>query len=338
FYSRLWELFLFNLFVECRFIIESGHQYPDFQVTKGINTIFIEAVTANSSPNDFLTDNFIDTARFSSVSEERAETQADLIDQYVIRINSALRSKRNKRYKNGKRYWELDWVKDKPFVLAIEPCFNKYSFFFPDYMITELLYGQGVKARIDSNNRLVSQKTDVQEYSYKYKDTPIPGGFFNQKDSENISAIIFSNLGNIDKFNRMGLQQHPSDEIFASRNGLCYNNKENSQAKEFSYIVGDGTHVEDWKEGVTIFHNPNSNIKLSKNLFLGCKQIWLEDGEFNGQMPDFYPYNSITGTIHKNEINQILAKENLINSSSQEDLVKLLTDDKLNSIVFGTNE
>lgn len=338
FYNRLWELYLFNVFVECRFVIENGNQYPDFQITQLDDTVFVEAVTANSSPQDLLTDKVIEEAKNSTDIDKREETQADTIDQYVIRVNSALRSKRDKIYQDGKRYWELDWVKGKPFVLAIEPCFNKYSFFFSDYMITELLYGQGYETKVDSENRLIGQKINVQEYSYKHKETPIPSGFFNQKDSENISAVIFSNLGNIDKFNRMALQYKPSDEIFALRSGQCYNSEEDSLPKNFSYQVGDGTHVEDWKEGVTIFHNPNAVIKLKRNLFKGCKQIWIEEGEFKGEIPEFYPYNSITGTINKEDMIQILEKEELIKSTSEEDLRKLLSDDKLNSIVFGTNE
>ncbi|MCH6235810.1 hypothetical protein [Cognataquiflexum rubidum] len=338
FYNRLWELYLFNVFVECRFVIESGNQYPDFQISQKEETVFVEAVTANSSPEDLLTDELIDEGKNSTDIEKKEETQSDTIDQYVIRLNSALRSKRDKVYKDEKRYWELDWVKGNPFVLAIEPCFNKYSFFFPDYKITELLYGQGYETKVDSENRLIGQKINVQEYSYKYKKTLIPSGFFNQKDSENISAVIFSNLGNIDKFNRMALQYKPTNEIFAVRSGLCYNSEEDSLAKDFSYQVGDGTHIEDWKEGVSIFHNPNAEIKLNRNLFKGCKQIWIEENEFKGEIPEFYPYNSITGTIKKDEIIHHLEKEELIKSTSEDDLRKLLSDDKLNSIVFGTNE
>jgi hypothetical protein len=96
--------------------------------------------------------------------------------------------------------------------------------------------------------------------------------------------------------------------------------------------------VEDWKEGVTIFHNPNAVIKLNKNLFKSCKQIWVEEDEFNGEIPEFYPYNSITGTINKKDMIPILEKEEPIKSTSEEDLRKLLSDDKLKSIVFGTNE
>lgn len=338
FYNRLWELYLFNLFVECRFEKKNGNQYPDFQITQLDDTVFVEAVTANSSPEDLLTDEVIEKAKKSTDTDKKEETQADTIDQYVIRVNSALRSKRDKIYKDGKRYWELDWVKGNPFVLAVEPCFNKYSFFFSDYKITELLYGLGYVTKVDSENRLIGQKINVEEYSYKHKKTAIPSGFFNQEHSENISAVIFSNLGNIDKFNRMGLQYNPSSEIFALRSGQCYNSEVDSLPKDFSYLVGDGTHVENWKEGVTIFHNPNALIKLNRNLFKGCKQIWIEENEFEGEMPEFYPYNSITGTINKEDMIKILEKEELIKSTSEEDIRKLLSDDTLNSIVFGTNE
>jgi len=134
----------------------------------------------------------------------------------------------------------------------------------------------------------------VEEHQHKSK--KIPSNFFNQNNVENISAVIFTNNCDLHKFNRMGFQKgNVKDEIIIARSGIANDSNPKSTGKPFDCIVKAGEIIEEWKESVSIFHNPNATHTLDKELFSGMRQLWLNDkDDFEGEMPDFFVFNSMT--------------------------------------------
>ncbi len=155
-----------------------------------------------------------------------------------------------------------------------------------------LQYGFVIKHEKDIYGNTVNRDEFITQYTYK--DKTIPYGFFNLKGAENISAVIFTNVGNLDKFNRIGRQNgFGSKKVILSRVGSCYTPQNPEMV--FEYYVGDGTHHENWSEGFSVFHNPNAQIPISKDIFEPNRQLWLTQKGFDGFMPDFFPYTSVTG-------------------------------------------
>ncbi len=289
--ARIWEIFLFNLFNDNGFEILDEYDRPDFHLLKNGTEIFVEASTSNEKSDDIYTEEFIKEA----MALKDIEIQNELIDYYVIRMGSVLYSKVNKDTK----YWELDWVKEKPLILAISPFHNYIADFLPDSKIIEYLYGISYVTELNENGLELIEIKEVKNHAHKGKD--IPSNFFNQYNVENISAVIFTNNCNLQKFNRMGLQDGMTeDEIIIVRSGLvrsglAYDPSPHSSGKEFNQIVKRGEKFEDWKESVSIFHNPNALHKIDKEIFKGFRQLWLdENGKFDGEMPEFFVYNSLT--------------------------------------------
>lgn len=287
FYQRLWEIFLYSFFKENKFEIIDKHDRPDFYLKKDGIEFFVEACSSNPAVNDKFTDEFIE----ASMKAKDKVAEQNLKDYYTIKIGSILFSKVNKRY------WELDWVKYKPFVLALMPSHNKLANFLPDYLAIEYLYGRWFKAAINKEGKIEGTSGVKTEHNYDVK--KIPSGFFEQKDTENISAVIFANTCETQKFNRMGQQgKYYDPDLIIVRTGSANNNAPDGPPLYFQHHVTPGNTNETWSEGVSILHNPNCKFPLDRKLFKGVRQIWVNgEGKLDGEMPDFYPFNSITGMV-----------------------------------------
>lgn len=286
FYQRLWEIFLHSLFIENNFDIINGHDRPDFCLKKNGIELFVEACSSNPTTNDKFTNEFIE----ASIKTKGKEAEKDLKNYYTIKIGSILFSKLNKKY------WELDWVKSKPFILAVMPSHNKLANFLPDYKVIEYLYGKWFKAAIKDGK---IEGTSGVMIEHNYGEKTIPSGFFEQPDTGNVSAVIFANTCETQKFNRMGQQGKYNDkDIIIVRTGSYNNNTPEGPPKYFQYQVVQGNNLETWSEGVSILHNPNAKIPLDRTLFKGVRQIWTDgDGRLDGEMPPFFPFNSVTGVV-----------------------------------------
>lgn len=284
--ARLWEMFLFKFFQENNFEFVNEKNRPDFHLRKEIIDFFVEASISNEKEGDKYGKNYIQKA----IKENDLAIQKELVEYYVVRMGSVLFSKLQKKY------WELDWVKNKPLIIAISPFHNYIAKFLPDAKIMEYLYGIKYETELTEKGLFIKDIKTVENHTHLAKD--IPSNFFSQENVENISAIIFTNNADLHKFNRMGYQKGLSKEnIIMSRSGISYNSEENSTGKEFTYDVKPGEYRENWSESVTIFHNPNAKNKLAPNLFSNIRQIWLkENGRLGGnEIPENFVYQSVTG-------------------------------------------
>ena len=199
--------------------------------------------------------------------------------------------------KLNKKYWDLEWVKNKPFVLAITPSHNYISKFLPDAKITEYLYGIKITSE-ERDGKLINSKNEIVN-EHIHQEKIIPSNFFSQPDTENISAVIFSNNCDLHKFNRIGYEHNLSErDLIIIRSGYENDNSnKQAKAKDFTQHIQKGLITEHWYEGLIVFHNPDAKIKLDRTIFQNVRQIWLdENGEFDGLTLEKNIFNSITMT------------------------------------------
>lgn len=287
FHQRLWEILLHQFFKENKFTIRREGDNPDFFIEKNKMEIAVEAVTSNPTDKDEETEKLIKQAFDFRNPEQQKTAQRHIIDQTTIKLGSALYSKLTKKY------WEKKHIAGKPLVFAIEAFHHSHANNFPDYKIISYLYGFVIKQDKDIQGNTINRNEFIKEYTFNGK--TIPFGFFNLEEAKNVSAVIFTNTGNLDKFNRMGRQDgYGNENVVLCRVGTYFTPEE---TKYFEYYVGSGKHTETWSEGFSVFHNPNAILPISKEIFEPNRQLWLTDKGFDGHMPEFFPFTSVTGGL-----------------------------------------
>lgn len=106
----------------------------------------------------------------------------------------------------------------------------------------------------------------VTNYSWGEK-TNIPAGFFRQKESENVSAVLASNEATLTKFNRMGqIADFGDPRIFIGRFGALIDIS-TEEGGAFRYAVKPGEVTEKWSSGLWVFHNQKLSTQFRKVLF-----------------------------------------------------------------------
>ena len=208
--ARFFELYLFAYSSNSGFEVDRTHPSPDFVVTRDGVTISVEATTVNPSQGNLFTSESL-PSRLDPGELARFQDE-----ELPIRFGSPLFSKPKNKY------WELEHCKGRPFILAIQAFFHEESLTLADSGLTQYLYGQRMSAGWTPEGNLVIN-TDIVE-SHTYGDKTIPSNFFEQPDTEYVSAVVFTNSGTHAKFTRMGYQQGFGIEHFdISREGYCYN-------------------------------------------------------------------------------------------------------------------
>jgi hypothetical protein len=64
--------------------------------------------------------------------------------------------------------------------------------------------------------------------------------------------------------------------------------------KLFKVKVTPESCSETWAEGVMMYHNPNAEIPVDRNLFPSIGHCYFGDGKLVSYLPDFHPFGSIT--------------------------------------------
>ncbi len=283
FHPRIWELYLHSYLLDSGFAIDHSYKSPDFIANKSGVTVCIEAVTANPTQgsNPF------------EVSEENFEDYNSYIlykTQNIIPIKLG----RPLSDKCKKTYWELSHVKGLPLILAIEDFHETNSHFFNSYSLQSYLYGVGKENPSAKINRIEKHKHGSKE---------ITSAFFGVKGTEYISAVVFNNHGDVEKFNRMGQQgKYRSDRVKIARKGVFIKNSNPGKLFEFSYEIGAPNSppeipLETWGQGMEIFHNPNALHPVPFNVLSNIAQWRFEDGNLQNMIPSFHPLSSITYRI-----------------------------------------
>jgi hypothetical protein len=289
--ARIWELYLTACFQELDFSILRERDRPDFELLRGNTKVFVEAVTSNPSTEDLVEDKL-------TIYKRLQESGWQNWEEFVIALRAQSQMKMAGALFNKlrKRYWELPWVKGHPLILAVEPFHHSMAHTLSDSILTSYLYGFEITWHYDSNNILQIQTHRITEHTYNGK--TIPSNFFNLENSENISAVIFSNSGTISKFNRIGtLKGYGDKDVKLIRTGVMRDHNPNAaHALPFTYTVGEDGPNESWCQGLGMYHNPNAKYPLDPRIFPDMLHGYF-DKEYTCVTPDFFPYRSDTHVI-----------------------------------------
>ena len=279
--ARLWELYLYVFFYNSGLKIGRNYSAPDYSLSVGNLEFFVEAVTVGPNP-EFDIKN----------PESSKEIIEGSMDYMPIKYGSALYSKINR----SKQYWEMDHVQGKPFILAVHdyhlPAADKTpgSMTWSRAALFSYLYGVRDVVEFNDQGHTVSvfdetadgpqirvEKIEFHAHGAKV----IPSNFFKQPNSENVSAVLFSNAATLTTFNRMGkLAGLGSAEIKMTRVGMKM--VAPNVCVPFSEDVDSEDYEESWGDNVIMYHNPNAKIPLPYETFPEITHIFqnIESGKF----------------------------------------------------------
>jgi len=283
--ARIWELYLFSFFNENLFEMDRCYNRPDFILSKFGKMIAVEAVIVGrkGSPQEYI---HLNPKEYF----EKLIATKENMDEMAIKFGSPLLTKINKKY------WDLEHVKGKPFLIAIADFHEDYSMTWSHNSLINYLYGYKHDYTYDDNGNLLIIPEKIEKHTGSKE---IPSGFFNLPEAENVSAVLFSSSGTISKFSRMAIQAgYGVSKIKTFRWGMSHNHDPNASLPHiFSYEVTEKTE-ETWAEGINIFHNPKAKIPLEPEVFHGVAHHFLhKDGQIESWLPEFHPYASITSHI-----------------------------------------
>jgi hypothetical protein len=281
--ARIWELYLFAAFTEMSYDIDREFPAPDLSCRNPLTEFFVEAVTLNPSKDENGND-------INVIPDDFGADMRSYLEEYMpIRFAGALISKL------AKRYWDLPHVAGKPLLFAIQDFSAPRSMTYTRSAFEAYVTGYRHFAERDDTNKLVIRPEKIGEHRWKTKS--VPSGFFEQPEADNVSAILFSNSGTLNKFNRMGrLVGFGSSRVHMHRVGLAVNHDPNSsEPNAFRQNVSDSAYQETWEEGIDIWHNPKAKYPLNPRLFPGCAHHrLLKGGQVQSLTPEWHPLSSTT--------------------------------------------
>lgn len=261
--ARLWELYLYAALHENDFNINRKFHAPDYLCEKDGVPLVIEATTVNPTQD-------------GEVVKEDPDG-VEISNYMAIKFANALYTKLQKRY------WELDHVKGMPLILAVADFRKPEGIYYSAKVLQEYLYGQRQSREGDTY-----VYTPIQEHVYRERRKP--SGFFALPDSENISAVLFSDGGTISKFHRMGkLAGFGDQEVKMLRVGHRYETSMSPGATEFRVMVDPPGYTETWSEGIYVFHNPRAKYPLAPELFPDAGHVFSTNGQYAITVSDRFP-------------------------------------------------
>ncbi|MEO6284713.1 MAG: hypothetical protein ABIN80_30475 [Dyadobacter sp.] len=273
--ARLWELYLYAFFQNNWFQIDRNKSVPDFCLVKDGQECFVEAVTVGANE------------KFDLPNPKSAQDVVEYSKDYMaIKFGSALFTKLN--HKN--KYWELPHVMGKPLVFAIHDYHQPPDADTPASMtwsraaLSNYLYGMRDVVEFNEDGRPQSAMMEtpegkkqkiVSQEEHRFGGKVIPSNFFIQPETENISAILFSNAATIPTFNRMGkLAGLGSESVIMIRQGVKMT--ESGNILPFTIDVASEDYEESWGDSIVMYHNPNAKIPLNPFLFEDITHVFYD--------------------------------------------------------------
>ncbi|HEX8048352.1 hypothetical protein [Rhizobium sp.] len=285
--SRTFEIYLQALFTEAGHTIDRRYDRPDYLITRNGLTVAVEAVTANPPPKK-------NYQPYVHVYRNPPKTQEEAIryfrNEVAIKFGSPLYSKLKKEY------WKLPHIKGLPLVIAIESFHGDASLTISSSNLSDYLFGVNHHHHFDEKGNLVVGAETVAQHKGSKS---IPSNFFQLPGAENVSAVLFSNVGTISKFNRIGHEgRYRSKQVRMVRVGHCYDIDPNAtMAQTFAYEVGNSDFPkETWRQGSVLIHNPRALQPLPPEwLGAGAEENQSAAGNVIPTWGDpFMPYMSTT--------------------------------------------
>ncbi len=270
FNSTFWELYIFACLKELEFTVDFSFNRPDFVVKNDSISFCIEASIASSaidSPDEWEAD-------FSPESLKNVDKDK-VVDFATIRLSNTLTAKYKKYLKD---YSELEQVKNKPFIIAIAPFEQPFSYIQNEQAIGRVLYGfnKFIYEEYPERNERIILGQDYIESITKPNGSEIPLGYFVKEEMKEVSAVIFSNTATFGKVR--ALSDDPGDIFFES---IRYND---SGLKSIHSILPKKEYNETILDGLHIFHNPFATYPISYEYF-DRKEITHHDFDFKKGIP-----------------------------------------------------
>ncbi len=284
--ARFFELYLHAYFSRSGFEVQRPSLHPDFIISRDGLSAAVEATTINRAMGGPF---FGQEKDFAATTEHQLRQYEQ--DEPPIRFGSPLYSKLERRD------WELPQCEGLPFVIAIEAFHQEGSLFFSDAALQRYLFGEEYSADWDKTGKLQIRSAPVVEHKIGAKS--IASRFFDQLDTSNISAILFTNSGTHAKFSRMGYQTGLGcDQIEIWRTGYGYDFAPDAMDPAlFFYSMDCAPVIESWAQGLVLFHNPNALRPLPRDFFAGAVQSYVEDDTFKSDLAGWHPFVSHTTVI-----------------------------------------
>ncbi|MCA7949693.1 hypothetical protein LGM43_05375 [Burkholderia seminalis] len=275
FNSRLFELYLHAVFYELEFEINREYPQPDYCLTKGSEKIFIEAVTVAEQED-------IQPREFNAESIE--DVQLHAVEEMPFKFSRALLNKVRHRPEPARLpYWELEHVRDQPFVIALQDYSRPMSMAFSSLALQEYLYG----LRMTKDGHLEAFERHV------LGERSVPVNFFAHDHHTHIAAVILATQATIPKFNRMGrLAGLRSPNSLAVVTGARTDSDGN--VRPFHTIVEQRKYTECWHEGIYVFHNPRAVHPLNPDLFPHVIHVFKTDDGLEQFVPNNFIVSSMT--------------------------------------------
>lgn len=198
FHKRSWEMYLGNVLLEKKLIIQSQNEGSDFIVN---NSLYIECVApekGDSSKSDFVPETVF--KRIDEAQDVPIESlfQDVPIDQMILRITNSINNK-IKQYKGWKnKKW---FNSESPFVIAI----NTGDFLRMDNPDMPTV----IQALFGHHYTQINMKTGETSFSYrkeikKHNNEPVPVNYFLNNDFSFLSGVLFSETRVLDHPDNIG--------------------------------------------------------------------------------------------------------------------------------------
>lgn len=265
FHSRLFEIACYAYFDSSDIECDRSFEKPDFIVSRNGITVSVEAVTAN--PTEGRSQD-ISLAKLENIPFDEMVEKCE--NDFPIRMANILRKKL------AHKYWELPHCLGKPLIYIIAPFFEAGSVLYGAENLAVYLYG------------LVDK--------HEYNGRRVASGFFNEKNSQHVSAVIYCNQFTVPRFYRMTVTPDDIKSVKSIREGFCYIPVDESTLRisEYRYAVGSSTEpTETWWQGVTIFYNPNALVPLPEGFFRATNIYGIEGDYVVQTVKDFHPLTSM---------------------------------------------
>ncbi|MBX3156769.1 MAG: hypothetical protein KF773_12255 [Deltaproteobacteria bacterium] len=286
--ARVFELYLSAYFSASGFAVDRTHARPDFVIERDGLRAAVEATTTNPSQGGVLGRTAARIEDLDTPSEITEYCDGEL----AVRLSNALHEKMRKQY------WNLDHVRDAPFVIAIETFHDPHALQLSDTALTQYLYGLRAEAEMTDRGELLVGSSAIATHQKATK--VVRSGFFDQPETERVSAVLFTNAGTVAKFSRMGyLAGVGGRDVHILRRGTAYDPDPDAMLPRFfQYDLDAAPHRETWGEGLVCVHNPNALHPLPDKYFPDAVDSRLEDRQVISNYQGWHPVASITNVVH----------------------------------------
>lgn len=301
--ARVWELYLLFAFREMNFALAHAHQAPDFHLRRDGLEIFVEATTANAADP-------MQAGMGKGLPSGPPEDFWGFIEKEMpLKFGSPLHSKMQKRY------WDLAHVQGRPLVLAVADFHAPASMIWSHTAIPVYLYGRSAYLGEDEAGNRRGEEKRIEGFP-KGPARIVP--FFEQPDTEHISAVLFSNAGTISKFNRMGARAGFGDRFVRLRRIGGWNDPHPDAYDPipFDLDVESALYDENWADELGMYHNPRAHHPVADEAFPGIVHFRIEDGEAIWRGPARRVLFSHTRTVDL--LGREIDREGLFGTSSSE--------------------